>query len=98
MLTYIVIPLTKNSANTTALNVLIERDIGTDVRHRLQADAGWLIQFDGTTKELSDKLTITGQKPGEPSPVGPAIIAPISGYYGRGPTDMWEWLKIRFER
>lgn len=66
-------------------------------RHQLQANRGWLIKFDGTSIELSNAIGITGQAPGEHSPVGSAIVSPISGYYGRGSTDMWEWLKTRFE-
>jgi len=92
---YIVTPLIPTS---TALDNAVEQSIelATD-RYKLQADRGWLIKFDGTTVELSDRLGITGQEKGQPSPVGSAIIVPVSGYYGRGPTDMWEWLKNRLE-
>lgn len=66
-------------------------------RYRLQEDRGWLIRFGGTSKELSDAIGITGQPEGEPSQVGSALVVPISGYFGLGPVDMWEWLKTRFE-
>ena len=67
-------------------------------RHKLQADRGWLIKYEGTTIELCNALGITGQPKGEPSPIGSTLVAPIGAYYGRGPTDMWEWLKTRFEQ
>jgi hypothetical protein len=67
-------------------------------RYQLQSDRGWLIKFSGTTVELSNHIKITGQPQGMPSPVGSAIVIPVSGYYGRGPSDMWEWLKTRLEQ
>jgi hypothetical protein len=92
---YIAVPLT---ASSDALNSAVEAHISDIDRYKLQENRGWLIKFEGTTVELSNKIGLTGQGKGEPSPVRSAIIAPIGGYYGRGPTDMWEWLKIRFEQ
>lgn len=91
---YLAVPLVSDSA---ALNAAVEAIPHSD-RYKLQSERGWLIKFDGTTIELSNRIGLTGQEQGIPSPVGSAIIVPISGYYGRGPTDMWEWLKIRFEQ
>lgn len=67
-------------------------------RYKLQADSGWLIKYDGTTVELCDFLEITGQEPGKSSPIGSTMVVPITTYYGRGPSDMWEWLKVRLEQ
>jgi len=63
----------------------------------LAGGAGWLVSFQGTTQELSDKLTITGQAPGVKSEIGSVLLTSIGTYYGRGPADMWEWLKTRME-
>jgi hypothetical protein len=57
----------------------------------------WLLKYDGTTVELSNFLEITGQQKGIQSPIGSVVVIPIATYYGRGPGDMWEWLKIRLE-
>ena len=92
---FLVVPLTPNSA---ALNSAVESKITASNRWKLQADRGWLIQFEGTTVEASNQIGITGQPTGTPALVGSAMVAPISGYYGRGPTEMWEWLKTRFEK
>jgi len=92
---YLAIPLKSDSS---ALNAAVVETILEANRHQLQADRGWLIKFEGTTIELSNHIGVTGQAEGVPSPIGSAIITPISGYYGRGPNDMWEWLKIRFEQ
>jgi len=92
---YIVTPLIEDGSK---LNNAIEKHAKEIDCHKLQADRGWLIKFDGTSIELSDRLGITGQNQGETPPVGSAIVVPVSSYYGRGPTDMWEWLKTRLEQ
>jgi hypothetical protein len=93
---YIAVPLTPES---TALDTAVEQRIVNPAnRHRLQSNRGWLIKYEGTTIELSNHLQITGQEKGESSSVKSTIVVPVTGYYGRGPTDMWEWLKTRFEQ
>jgi hypothetical protein len=89
------VPLTTTSA---ALNSAVEQYIAPLDRYQLQNDRGWLIKFDGTSIELSNHIKLTGQNPGEPSPLGSAIIVPVTTYYGRGPGDMWEWIKTRLEQ
>lgn len=95
MAIYIATPLTPS---TDALNAAVEKSIEPAHRYKLQADRGWLINYDGTTVELSNHIGLTGQQPGETSTIGSAIIVPVSAYYGRGPSDMWEWLKTRIEQ
>lgn len=91
---YVAIPL---KSDTDPLKQSVERNISAENRYELQANSGWLINFSGTTIELTNHLEITGQHKGEQSPVGSAIVIPVSNYYGRGPSDMWEWLKTRME-
>jgi L-ascorbate metabolism protein UlaG (beta-lactamase superfamily) len=92
---YIAVPL---SADTSALDSAVEQRISSSAdRYKLQTNSGWLIKFDGTTVELSNKIGVTGQEKGV-APLGSVIFVPVSGYYGRGPNDMWEWLKTRLER
>lgn len=91
---YIAIPLIPDSKQ---LKQAIESTIPNDNWYELQANSGWLVNFSGTTIELTNHIGITGQAPGESSTVGSAIVIPVTNYYGRGPTDMWEWLKTRME-
>lgn len=51
----------------------------------------WLVSLDGTSQELSDKLGVTDGSHGS------AVIVSISGYYGRAPTTIWEWMKAKLE-
>jgi hypothetical protein len=92
---FLAVPLVSDSSH---LSGAVEKTILASDRYKLQADRGWLIKFEGTTVELSNKIGVTGQEKGSPLPVGSAIISPITGYFGRGPTEMWEWLKTRFEQ
>lgn len=84
-------------ADPTPINNAVEKVIEATDRYRLQANKGWLIAYSGTSVELSNHIGLTGQPEGSPN-LGSAIIVPFSSYYGRGPTEMWEWLKTRFER
>lgn len=93
---FLAIPL---KAEGGALNSAVETTVvDSSNRYKLPADRGWLIKFEGTTTELSNFIGITGQPEGVSSTVGAAMVVPISGYFGRGPTDMWEWLKVRLEQ
>lgn len=96
MAVFIITPLV---ADSSLLDKAIEEKIiDPSDRYRLQAERGWLISFNGTSIDLSGHIGLTGQgSQGIASLLGSAIIVPISSYYGRGPTDMWEWLKVKLE-
>ncbi len=50
----------------------------------------WLVAYSGTTRELYDKLFPDNA---ESLPrIGGLVVFGISGYYGRSPLDMWEWM------
>lgn len=63
----------------------------------LQNQAGFLVSFQGTSIELSNLIGITAADKAQPSSLGSAMITTVTSYYGRGPADMWEWLKTRIE-
>ena len=94
MAIYQVTPLARN---TEQVRIALEKHIDEPDRFTIPNDAGWFVRFGGTTIELSNKIEVTGQPKGEPTPVGSTLITHIVAYYGRGGSDMWEWLKTRFE-
>jgi len=96
MAIYLVTPLT---SNFDQLGHLLRDIAGTpDNIFELQHRAGYLINFSGTSVDLSHKLGITSPEPGTPpANVGPALITSVSSYYGLGSTAMWEWLKVKIE-
>lgn len=55
----------------------------------LRPDA-WLMFFNGTTRQLAEDLGI------RQGTNGSGFVAPITGYSGRGPADLWEWLKVKW--
>jgi hypothetical protein len=94
MAIYLITPLIERPE---ALRAALERLLPAEDRYALPAQRGWLVRFPGTSVELSNHLGITGGPPGQ-TPLGSALLVPVSSYYGRGPTEMWEWLKTRFEQ
>ncbi|WP_211453846.1 hypothetical protein [Collimonas antrihumi] len=80
-------------ADPDRLATAIKAAFGEYDRYLLKS-GGWLIRFDGTTRELSNKI---GTTTSEPPTTGSVLYVAVGGYYGRGPTDMWEWMKSRME-
>jgi hypothetical protein len=62
------------------------------LNHTQIADRVWLVAGDATTKEVSDALGITD---GEDGIAG--LVTLVGGYFGRAPTGLWEWLKVKIE-
>ena len=87
-------PLTDNAIK---VGESVKRHFSEAAWYELPFSAGWFVRFNGTTVELSKKLEVTGQTDGATNPIGSTLITHIVAYYGRGSTDMWEWLKTRFE-
>jgi hypothetical protein len=50
----------------------------------------WVVRYSGTTQELSNALLITDGSSEN------AVIFAISAYFGRAPTNIWEWVKTRW--
>lgn len=90
---FLVTPLGHNSDR---LGDAVRRQFQPGDCFEIQARAGWLLSFPGTTIEVSNLLGLTGDSMGDP-PLGSAMVTTIGSYYGRGPATMWEWLKTRME-
>ena len=59
---------------------------------RLTSDE-WLISADMTPKEVSDKIGVSSPTGNE----GAAIVFSMRGYFGRAPSDIWDWIKTKTE-
>lgn len=53
------------------------------------APAQWLVASMGTAKEICDKLGITQ------GDVSNVIVFSVSGYFGRAPNNVWEWISVK---
>jgi hypothetical protein len=64
----------------------------------LKVDEGhWLLtEASGTSMAVSEKLGLTGPSNQDKPPPSVAIVYNISGYFGRAPAPVWEWLKSNF--
>jgi hypothetical protein len=51
----------------------------------------WIVSFKGTAKEVSDKLGVSNGKSGG------AIIFGMAQYFGRAPTNIWDWIIAKAE-
>ncbi|MDP9893207.1 hypothetical protein J2W32_001488 [Variovorax boronicumulans] len=94
MAIYMLVPIANNAA---ALALAVTSHIPDGDRYKIANNAGWFVKFAGTAVELSNRIGVTGQVDNAPTPVGSTIVTHVTSYYGRGATDMWEWLKTRME-
>ncbi len=53
----------------------------------------WLVSSSGTAKDVSDKLGISDNE----RDTGSAIVFRMENYYGRAPSNIWEWIKTKAE-
>lgn len=60
-------------------------------------DTQWLISASGTAQEISVRLGIFDPTNPSAPPVGDAIVFATSGYFGRAPANVWEWIKAKLE-
>lgn len=94
MAVYLLTPLADNADQARAL---VSSRLAAVDYYTLPNGMGWLISFRGTSVELSNHLGITGFHEGESPSLNSVLITSVSSYYGRASSDMWEWLKVRFE-
>lgn len=91
---FIVVPETPSPE---LLNTAVETKVSAQDKFSLPGGHGWLVKFDGTSTELSHKLGISTPD-NKGGPAGPALVALMSSYYGRGPVTTWEWIASRWDQ
>jgi DNA polymerase III delta prime subunit len=75
--------------NTDAIEEQVKDLVSEDSQFRLR-EGVWLVDYDGTTRTLAEKLRIRDERP-----VGSGVVFSIANYSGRTVADVWEWLKKR---
>jgi hypothetical protein len=60
---------------------------------RIDPTKWWINSSATTSKDLSDQLGITTD-PATPL-AATGIVVSVKGYFGRGPSDMWEWVAAK---
>ena len=59
--------------------------------HLKVEDGQYLVSSPGIAKDVSDRLGITDGK------TGVAMVFSMANYFGRAPTDIWDWIKAKAE-
>ena len=78
-----------------ALIARITAEYGTNA---LQVtDTQWLVSGTGTAQDVSKKLGVYDTAQPSAASTGNAIIFATSGYFGRAPSNIWEWLRVQLE-
>jgi hypothetical protein len=54
----------------------------------------WLVVGEGTAREISNKIGITGTEPDQ-AKIGTSIVFAVSGYFGRASSELWEWVAVK---
>jgi hypothetical protein len=83
MAAFIIIPI----GNTSDIDAAVAQKFPGDSFRLPKGEH--LVVFDGTSKELSDRLGISDGQ------VGSALVVGINGYFGWASKDIWEWLQIK---
>ena len=81
MAVFVIIPTANEAQIAATLNGRV------DLKKHQMPKGEWLVSYEGTSKMLSDELGISD------GANGTGAVFSIGGYYGRAPTDIWEWLK-----
>jgi len=51
----------------------------------------WLVATSATAREVSDRIGLSG------GDNGAGIVVTVSGYFGRAPAEMWDWINAKAE-
>ena len=70
---------------------LLNKEFPND--HYQLADGQWLVATSGTARALSDRL----EKVSPNQNHGDAVIMRVASYWGRAPSDTWEWMYDRVQ-
>jgi hypothetical protein len=76
------------------LQAAIEKNFPND--HMSVAENVWLVSSIGTAREVSARIGI-GSNTVMTGHVGDAIVVGVDSYYGRAPSNIWEWIKVKTE-
>ncbi|MCK1706135.1 hypothetical protein IVA86_33220 [Bradyrhizobium sp. 146] len=65
--------------------------------HKPIANQNWLVAGKGTAQDISAKLGITHPKDAAAPSIGTVMVLEVGSYYGRAPSDIWDWVKAKWE-
>jgi hypothetical protein len=60
-------------------------------------DTQWLVSTTGTAMDVTTKIGVYDPKNPSAPHIGNAVVFSTNGYFGRAPTNIWEWIKTKLE-
>lgn len=63
-----------------------------DASLQLEGNSGWLVSFNGTAQQISDKMHITDGLNGA------AMVLEVASYFGRANPNIWTWVKNNWDK
>lgn len=60
-------------------------------------DTQWLVSTTGTAIDLSAKIGVFDPANPTAPAIGNAVIFATNGYFGRAPSNIWEWIRTKLE-
>ena len=64
--------------------------------HLRLSDTQWLISASkATATDISNAIGVSG--PPDFAPAGLAVVFATTSYFGRAPTTVWDWIKVKLE-
>jgi hypothetical protein len=91
MALFVVVAL-QNSAQAIGKSIA---DNFADDFYEVEKDKWFVATTLVTAKQVSDKLGITTDDKLPVPPILTGIVVRVGGYFGRGSTDMWEWIAAK---
>lgn len=93
MAVFLISPLEEDSSN---LEEKIKKEFAEPDRFPLLNGRDWLISSHDTSKTISEKLGI--KKLDNEKESNPALVVPVSSFWGFGNPEMWDWLEMNIEK
>ena len=84
---YMIVPFGEEDDHRDALTEKIKE--GGNSIYEDEAPHAWFISYDGTSKELAEKLGL-----GDDPAVGTGIVVQVNRYNGYASKSLWEWMEI----
>lgn len=79
------------ASNPTLMRTVLEEVFPDD--HLEVQDDEWLVSSSGSAKSVSDRLEAVAPD----NHFGSAIVCRVSSYWGRAPTEIWDWILDKME-
>lgn len=100
--------INQNKVNSMSIFAVLSRQVNSKLEAEIKekfpndyyklSDNQWLLCAGGTSIDISKTLGIADPDKKEAGVMGTALVFAVSSYYGFETTDLWDWLKVKWEK